>query len=213
MLSRKSKLFVAVILLVAILTTTYATTINVFALSFAEYEQEHYLKNGPSPMDATPDEITLGGNQNTLPDMSYNGYELSLDGTWKMVSDQKISDLLVGNGWNAAIDAEVPGSIYTALMEAGVIEDPYYEDNMDSANAYAQKSWYFKRTFNYAGSGKNVELGFDGLCNIADIYLNGQKIASHEGMFGGPYVDVSEVIKKGENTLIVHLYPAVHQDR
>lgn len=209
MLSRKSKLFVAVILLVAILTTTYATTFNVLALSFAEYEQEHYLKNGPSPMDAAPNVITLGGNQNTLPDMSYNGYELSLDGTWKMISGQKISDLLAGNGWNAAIDAEVPGSIYTALVEAGVIEDPYYEDNMDSANAYAQKSWYFKRTFNYAGSGKNVELCFDGICNIADIYLNGKKIASHEGMFGGPYVDVSDVIKKGENTLIVHLYPAV----
>ena len=94
-------------------------------------------------------------------------------------------------------------------MEAGVIEDPYYEDNMDSANAYAQKNWYFRRTFNYAGSGKNVELGFEGICNIADIYLNGTKIASHEGMFGGPYVDISDVINKGENTLIVHLYPAV----
>jgi beta-mannosidase len=209
MLNKKLRLTMAIVLLLSILVTTYATTIEALAKSFAEYEQEQYLKNGPSPMDATPNNISLGGDQTALPDMSYNGYELLLDGTWDMVSDKNISQLLSGSGWNDAINAEVPGSIYTALMEAGVIEDPYYEDNMDSANAYAQKNWYFKRTFNYAGSGKNVELGFEGICNIADIYLNGTKIASHEGMFGGPYVDISDVINKGENTLIVHLYPAV----
>ena len=209
MSNKRFKILMAAVLLTSIMLTAYATTFSALAKSFAEIEQENYLKNGPSPMDATPSNITLGGDQNALPDMSYNGYELSLDGTWKMVSDQSISDLLSGNGWGTAIDAQVPGSIYTALVEAGVIEDPYYEDNMDSANAYAQKNWYFKKTFNYAGSGKNVELGFDGLCNIADIYLNGEKIASHEGMFGGPYIDVSDVIKQGENTLIVHLYPAV----
>lgn len=209
MLRRMLKKSVAALLIAMVFLTAYATTFEALAKSFAEYEQENYLKNGPSPMDAAPSEITLGTDQTRLPDMSYSGYELSLDGVWDMVSDKSISQLLVGTGWNDAIDATVPGSIYTALMEAGVIEDPYYEDNMDSANAYAQKDWYFRKTFKYYGSGDNVELGFDGLCNIADIYLNGQKIASHEGMFGGPYVDVSDTIKQGENILIVHLYPAV----
>ena len=34
------------------------------------------------------------------------------------------------------------------------------------------------RTFTYEGKGERGELGFDGLCNVADIYLNGQKISS-----------------------------------
>ncbi|MBQ4113297.1 MAG: fibronectin type III domain-containing protein, partial [Clostridia bacterium] len=115
-----------------------------------------------------------------------------------------------GKGWDKAYDAAVPGSIYTALTDAGVIEDPYLSDNMKQANKYSEKNWYFFRTFTYEGKGERVELAFDGLCNVADIYLNGKKISSHEGMFGGPYIDVTNAIKKGENTLMVHLYPAKH---
>ena len=175
------------------------------ALDQAEYEQKTYYKNGASPMAATPTTVTLSKGSST---QSEQNYVLSLDGTWKMTSSGKIADLAAGKGWNNAYDASVPGSIYTALMDAGVINDPYVGDNMKKANRYSEKNWYFLRTFTYEGKGERVELDFEGLCNIADIYLNGQKIASHEGMFGGPFVDVTNVIKKGENSLVVHLYPA-----
>ena len=178
---------------------------SVGAMDLAEYEQKTYYKNGASPMAAKPTAVTL--SQGKAPAQSEVSYTLSLDGTWKMTSSGKAADLAAGKGWDKAYDAAVPGSIYTALTDAGVIEDPYLSDNMKTANRYSEKNWYFLRTFTYEGKGERVELAFDGLCNVADIYLNGQKISSHEGMFGGPYVDVTGVIKKGENTLMVHLYP------
>ncbi len=179
---------------------------SVGAMDLAEYEQKTYYKNGASPMSGTPKTVTLSTGK--APAQSEKNYTLSLDGTWKMISTGKVSELAAGKGWDKAYDAAVPGSIYTALTEAGVIEDPYVGDNMKRANKYSEKNWYFLRTFTYEGKGERVELAFDGLCNVADIYLNGKKISSHEGMFGGPYIDVTSAIKKGENTLMVHLYPA-----
>lgn len=200
-------------LLSAILATLLALSVivpvaipSVGAMDLAEYEQKTYYKNGASPMTGTPKTVTL--STASAPTLQEKNYVLSLDGTWKMTSTGKVSDLANGKGWDKANDATVPGSIYTALMDAGVIPDPYVGDNMKRANKYSEKNWYFLRTFTYEGKGERVELDFEGLCNVADIYLNGKKISSHEGMFGGPFVDVTDVIKKGENTLMVHLYPA-----
>ncbi len=178
----------------------------VSALGQAEYEQVTYYHNGASPMDGTPK--TVAPTRGNGPAQSETNVEISLDGTWKMTDKGKIADLCAGQGWESAIDATVPGSIYTALMDAGVIPDPYVGDNMRTANDYSGRSWYFRRTFTYSGTGERVSLDFDGLCNVADVYLNGKRIASHEGMFGGPFVDVTDIIKKGENDLVVHLKPA-----
>ncbi len=194
---------VAVMLLSVLIPVAIPTA---SAMDLAEYEQKTYYKNGASPMAGTPKTVTLSTSQ--VPAQSEKNYTLSLDGIWKMTSSGKAADLAAGKGWDKASDATVPGSIYTALVDAGVIEDPYLSDNMKRANKYSEKNWYFLRTFTYEGKGERVELAFDGLCNVADIYLNGKKISSHEGMFGGPYVDITNAIKKGENTLMVHLYPA-----
>ena len=105
---------------------------TVSAMDQAEYEQKTYYKNGASPMAATPTTVTL--SKGKAPNQSESNYVLSLDGTWKMTSTGKAADLAAGKGWEKAYDATVPGSIYTALMDAGVIEDPYVGDNMKKAN-------------------------------------------------------------------------------
>ena len=92
-----------------------------------------------SPMAASPTTVTLSSGK--APAQSEVNYTLSLDGTWKMTSTGKASDLAAGKGWDKAYDAAVPGSIYTALTDAGVIQDPYLSDNMKSANKYSEKSW------------------------------------------------------------------------
>ncbi len=173
--------------------------------SQADMEQKRYYKNEASLMSGAPKTVTFSQMSDSASD---NGYKIDLDGVWKMTEKGKIADLSNGGGWESAIDARVPGSIYTALYEAGVIEDPYLGDNMKSANRNSDKNWYLKKTFVYEGSGKNVMLNFEGVCNVADFYLNGKKIGSHEGMFGGPYIDISDTVQKGENTLVVHLKPA-----
>ena len=174
-------------------------------VNLAKREQKTVYKNKESLMAQSPENTVF-----TVGDVSSSGggYKLDLDGVWRMTNKGNISSLVSGKGWDGAINAEVPGSIYTALYKAGVIEDPYMSDNMKGANKYSEKNWYLMRSFEYNGSGKNVLLSFDGVCNVADFYLNGKKIGSHEGMFGGPYIDVTNEIKQGENTLVVHLLPA-----
>lgn len=188
-----------------ILCAIPAVVIPVSADDMAKYEKQTYLKPSAGPMESKPQSVTLRPGGTASEDSAWT---LTLDGTWKMQSTGRISELAAGNGWGSAYEAEVPGSIYTGLMEAGVIEDPYLGKNMVKANRYSEKNWYFCRTFAYEGNGNRVRLAFDGVCNVADFYLNGKKIASHEGMFGGPYIDVTDSIRKGENTLVVHLKPA-----
>ena len=196
----------ALAFVLALLLAAPLLPLDALAKSLADNEKDKYYKNGPSPMDGSPETAAAVKGAAGL-DESPN-YSLLLDGTWKMTDKGSISDLAAGKGWEKAIDANVPGSIYTALYEAGVIPDPYMGDNMKTANSQSEKNWYLRRDFTYSGGGKRVELAFEGLCNVADIYLNGVKIASHEGMFGGPYVDVTNTVKKGSNTLVVRLYPA-----
>jgi hypothetical protein len=141
---------------------------TVTAASQADMEKKNYYKNEASVFTKEPKVVTLGTEN--VPLLGEENYTLDLDGKWKMTSDGKIAELKNGNGWDKAIDATVPGSIHTALYEAGVIDDPYVGDNMKDANKYGEKNWYLKRTFNYEGAGKSVLLCFEGVCNVADFY-------------------------------------------
>ena len=196
----------AVLCTLFVLPAALSSSQTAAAMDQAEYEQQTYYKNEASVFTIEPK--TVGLSTQNVPAISNSGYTVELDGVWKMTGSGSISKLKNGEGWESAINAAVPGSIYTALTEAGVIDDPYLKDNMKDANKYSQKNWYLLRKFNYSGSGKNVRLYFDGVCNVSDFYLNGEKIGSHEGMFGGPYIDVTNNIRQGENTLVVHLKPA-----
>ena len=45
------------------------------------------------------------------------------------------------------LDADIPGSIYTALMNNFLIGDPYYRDNDDKYRWISKDNWSFNRTF------------------------------------------------------------------
>ena len=95
------------------------------------------------------------------------------------------------------------------MQEAGAIEDPMYGRNDAAAKALGERNWYYRKTFSYGGPGESVRLCFDGVADRCRIYLNGEEIGSHQGMFGGPYLDVTEYVVQGENTLVVMLLPVL----
>ena len=111
--------------------------------------------------------------------------------------------------WAGKLNATVPGSIHTALMEAGILDDPYYGQNDSAAREKSFQTWWLRRTFTYNGDTNDTQLVFDGVCDRADFWLNGHKLGFHQGMFGGPEYDIEEYLVQGENTLVVKLYPAV----
>jgi len=66
--------------------------------------------------------------------------------------------------------------------------------------------WY-ARDFDYAGETEDVTafLKFGGVNYKCDIFLNGEKAGEHEGGYTAFTVDVSRLLKKGKNCLVVRV--------
>ena len=61
---------------------------------------------------------------------------------------------LIAPSLGVAVPATVPGSVYTDLMRAGVIGDPYARFNDVNYRWVALDNWTYTRTFN----GKEISL-------------------------------------------------------
>ena len=195
----------ACLILTAVFLASYGSGIAAVAKSMQDVEQSTTMKTA-SPMDAQPDLITL--QQGDAVETAQNEYVLSLDGQWEMTSSGTEKGNLT-NAWTNVNQVQVPGSISLALWKAGAIEDPYYGKNDAVAREQGQKTWYLRKNFTYNGSGERVQLAFEGVADRCKVYLNGTEVGSHQGMFGGPYIDITSHVKKGENTLMVVLYPVL----
>ena len=47
------------------------------------------------------------------------------------------------------VSAQVPGDIYMALLQAGKMEDPFWEDNEYQAKALMEEDYEYKTVFIY----------------------------------------------------------------
>ncbi|MDF2993643.1 MAG: beta-galactosidase/beta-glucuronidase [Microbacterium sp.] len=115
------------------------------------------------------------------------------------------------------IPATVPGTVQAALTAAGEIPDPLLDDNtyveLTEHGVPREWPWYFRRTrveeqqWWYARRidvpadwrGHRVRLAFDGVDDAASFWLNGEPIARHSGIYGGPEIDVTTLLR-GEGT-------------
>jgi len=87
------------------------------------------------------------------------------------------------------ITLNVPGDFNSQLPEL-----KYYESTV----------WY-KRSFNYAKTNNRVFVHFGAVNYIADVYLNGEKLGSHEGGFTPFQFEVTGKLKEGLNSLILRV--------
>ena len=118
---------------------------------------------------------------------------------------------LLHSGWqlttvgkNDTIPATVPGSVYNDLLNAGRMEDPYWRDNEMKALALMDEDYRYNTTFDVNADVLNSErvlLRCEGLDTIADIVLNGEKIASVCNMHRTWEFDVKDSLKTNGNTL------------
>ncbi len=100
--------------------------------------------------------------------------------------------------------AAVPGETHSALLAAGRIPDPYWGANEMDVQWVGREDWAYERSFDLAAAiaaEDRVELSFDSLDTIADIFLNGKKIGSADNMFVRWRFDVRKHLKPGRNTL------------
>ncbi len=159
---------------------------------------------GPAPHEGDAIEISLAPGALDHPT---GPGALSLDGEWMMAAGGSDEERLAG-GWQDALPASVPGSIETALLEAGLIPDPYVGKNDEIARAESRKTWWLMRKFERPPDLAGEKLVFGGVCDACAIWLNGVKLGQHKGMFAEIVFDVAEQLVDGENVLIVKLDPA-----
>ncbi len=117
------------------------------------------------------------------------------------------ADTLQSQQW---IDAVVPGTVHTALLEAGLIEDPYLPFNGKKCHWVCDQRWIYKKKFTIPPEfrGKRLRLYFHGVDYRAWFWLNGTRLCFHEGMFGGPELDITDAADlEGENELTVCILP------
>lgn len=104
------------------------------------------------------------------------------------------------------INATVPGNVEIDLEREGIIKDPMIGTNVYELRKYETYHWWYVREFDTpkTSKGERIEMAFDGIDCIADIWLNNQLIASVENMFVEHHYDVTELLKE-KNTLHVHI--------
>ena len=108
------------------------------------------------------------------------------------------------------LHAEMGFPQLSGLSETKGISDRYYESELQRLNGYtfdwrATKSGWYRHYIDLPSdlSGKVFELCFNAIAKIADVWLNGQQVGSHIGMFGEVRCDLTHAVKPGRNVLAV----------
>ncbi len=111
------------------------------------------------------------------------------------------------------IPAYVPGNIYMDLFKNRFIDHPFYGTNEKSLDWVTKNGWTYRVSFTPSAEIFNKEfvfICFDGLDTWANIYLNGELIASTSNMFLPFKVNIKNRILQGENRMSVDFLSPVN---
>ncbi|UYC13373.1 glycoside hydrolase family 2 protein [Xanthomonas sp. CFBP 8445] len=106
------------------------------------------------------------------------------------------------------LPAQVPGTVQTDLIAAGVVPDPFYRDNEAQIQWAGLSDWQYQTRFQVDAAllaRPHLELVFDGLDTFAEVYLNGRKLLAADNMFRQWRVDAKPLLKRGDNVLEVRI--------
>ncbi|GAB3172195.1 beta-mannosidase [Micromonospora palomenae] len=117
-----------------------------------------------------------------------------------------------------AVPATVPGCVHTDLLAAGLIPDPFVDDNETALAWIGRTDWVYETTFDRrAGDDERVDLVCAGLDTVATLTLNGVEVGRTENMHRGHRFAVGALLRPGANTLTVRFdsayrYAQGHRD-
>lgn len=113
-----------------------------------------------------------------------------LNGQWHMT----------GGGY--ACSGTVPGSVYSFLLDSGLMSDPYYRANELGALKILDNDFTFRRTFCFEKNNDvPVMLCCEGLDTLCDLFVNGYFVGHTENMHRSYSFDVTARIRNGENEI------------
>ncbi|TDC66698.1 glycoside hydrolase family 2 protein [Micromonospora sp. KC207] len=118
-----------------------------------------------------------------------------------------------------SIPATVPGCVHTDLLAAGLIPDPYLDDNETALAWIGRTDWVYETVFDApSGDADRVDLVCAGLDTVATVAVNGVEVGQAENMHRGHRFDVAAALRPGANGLTVRFdspyrYAQAHRDR
>lgn len=102
--------------------------------------------------------------------------------------------------------AKVPGCIHLDLMNAQIIQDPFYRMNDRSVQWIDKEDWWYETLITPTAeelASENQTIVFEGLDTYADIYVNHQRVLQTDNMHRTYRLNVKGLLKEGENLLEV----------
>ncbi len=144
----------------------------------------------------------------------------SLNGEWTLYYAQETKnmpeELAFLREKGEQIAAQVPGNVELDLQRAGKEPDPFYGENIYRFRKYEFYRWQFERDFQAPefAAGLRWVLVFEGLNNIAEIFLNEEKIGESANALIPHTFDVTDHLHYGQqNHLTVRIRSAINAAR
>jgi beta-mannosidase len=98
------------------------------------------------------------------------------------------------------VRATVPGCVHTDLLAAGLIPDPYLDENELALGWIGHQEWRYRTTVHWSPTDRaRTDLVCDGLDTVATIALNGVEVGRTFNQHRSYRFDVSHVLRPGAN--------------
>src|SRR5699024_7246294 len=102
-------------------------------------------------------------------------------------------------------EAQVPGTVQTDLLAAGMGERPYYRDNEARLQWIGLADWQYRPTLAVSPA----PLRHEPVARLADVTLNGHHVLSADNMFRDWRVPAKKYLHAGSNPLTVTLHSPI----
>lgn len=122
--------------------------------------------------------------------------QIDLNGAWQFRQVGKTS-------W---VKATIPSVVQLDLLNAGLIEDPFYGTNEEKIAWIELENWEYQKDFEVSEDllqQEAIELVFEGLDTYAEVFVNGVSLLQSDNMFCTWRIDCKKQLKVGKNSLTV----------
>jgi beta-mannosidase len=128
---------------------------------------------------------------------------IDLAGVWELSQTGEHPSRLLG-----PVPMRVPGDNVSALLEAGLIPDPYEGTHELELQWIGRSDWLLRRRFTLEPGfldERRAFLRLESVDSVAEVLLNGRPVASGTSMFLPLQAELGEELRAGENLLEVRL--------
>lgn len=133
--------------------------------------------------------------------------KISLGGVWTLTDINEPEKL--------NISAKVPGSLYSAMLDEGLMADPYYRENEFISTDISDRDVCFERSFDVPEEMQDSDrqqgadrllLDFKGIDTVAEVVLNGTVLGNTANMHREYVYDVTDIVMPVGNVLKVNIF-------